>query len=85
MKRGRICEGSQEGRLLALLQSGREVTPIEALQELGCFRLAARVRGLRTAGYDIRARTLRGNGKHYAAYSLHRSIVDLCHETPLLL
>lgn len=72
MKRGRILEGSQEWRLLAMLQAGREVTPLDALNEIGCFRLAARVRGLRDAGYDIRARTMRAEGKHWAAYRLAR-------------
>ena len=74
MKRGRILEGSQEWRLLAMLQAGREVTPLDALQELGCLRLASRILALRQAGHAIDTRIERNQRKHYAAYSLHRSI-----------
>lgn len=60
---------SQTDGLLALLQLRGEagVTPLEALDELGCFRLAARVSDLRALGWAIENR-----GKHHARYVLLR-------------
>ena len=35
------------------LKSGKTLTPLKALHDFGCFRLAARVLELRQAGYNI--------------------------------
>ncbi len=45
---------SQNKRLLKYLRLRKSVGPIEALNQLGIFRLAARVRDLREQGHDIR-------------------------------
>lgn len=61
---------SQTEKILEHLKSGRTLTPLEALQEFGCLRLAARVWELRSQGYDIQARDrVLPNGKHVAAYA----------------
>ena len=52
------------------LQQGRPITPLEALQEYGCFRLAARIDELRHEGLDIETLTQTRNGKRYAVYVL---------------
>lgn len=52
------------------LKSGRAITPIQALDEFGCFRLAARIDELRREGMDIETVTQERNGKRYAAYVL---------------
>ena len=60
---------SQNERILELLRGG-PVTPLGAL-EVGCFRLAARVKDLRDQGYEIHSemRTT-DDGKRYAQYTL---------------
>lgn len=47
------------------------VTAMDALQGCGCFRLAARIKDLREAGYPIETETIElPNGKHVAQYFL---------------
>jgi hypothetical protein len=60
---------NQTEAVLRLLRR-RWITGLEALRELGCFRLAARVYDLERAGYTIKRRMVERNGKRYAAYRL---------------
>jgi len=62
---------------LALLRRKPEgVTPLDALDEIGSFRLAARISELRHDGYVIRAETIRtATGKHVAKYTLEEQLV----------
>jgi Helix-turn-helix domain len=49
------------------------ITPIEALNLYGCFRLAARIYDLRQAGNEIiTMRVINGEGNPYAEYHLLR-------------
>ena len=50
---GKIPVSSQEGRILRRLMAGRSITPLEAIRELGCYRLGARIHRLRQKGYNI--------------------------------
>lgn len=50
-----------------LLQHGT-ITPLEALNLYGCFRLGGRVHELRQAGMPIETRTP-SDGKRYAVYT----------------
>ncbi|NBS71415.1 hypothetical protein EBT31_21260 [bacterium] len=52
------------------LLAGKPITPLDALQNYGCFRLAARIDELRKAGLDIETLTEKRNGKQYASYVL---------------
>ena len=52
------------------LLSGKSITPLDALQKYGCFRLAARIDDLRKTGLDIETLTEKRNGKQYASYVL---------------
>ena len=61
---------SQTELILEALQQGRELTPLEALHEFGCFRLGARIWELRKAGYKIEPRIVHQYGKHFASYKL---------------
>lgn len=61
---------SQNEAIKAALLSGRSLTPLDALQDFGCFRLAARVADLRREGMDIECSTEITNGKRYARYRL---------------
>lgn len=46
---------SQAKRILAYLQEGNRITPIEALEKFGSFRLGARIADLRADGHDIKS------------------------------
>lgn len=61
---------SQETLILEYLQAGHALTPIEALDKFGCFRLGARCWNLRKAGHPIHSELVRQNGKKFARYSL---------------
>lgn len=61
---------SQTEQILEALRQGRELTPLEALREFGCFRLGARIWDLTQAGYEIDSKLVHQNGKHYASYKL---------------
>ena len=50
---GQIPAGSQEGKILRRLMAGRSITPLEAMRELGCYRLGARICDLRREGFNI--------------------------------
>ena len=56
------------------LEAGHRLSPIEALDKFGCFRLASRINELRKQGLDIRTDIVEGaeNGKRWAEYWLHR-------------
>lgn len=61
--------------VLAHLQSGKEINPIEALNKYGCFRLGAIIFELKKEGYAISSRLhwyKKPSGKkgHYAIYKL---------------
>lgn len=61
---------TQTQQIKAALESGAAITPIDALNQFGCFRLAARIDELRKEGMDIETITQTRNGKRYAIYAL---------------
>lgn len=62
---------TQNEMILEALQKGRELTPLDALSEFGCFRLAARIKDLRDRGVNIEMKKVKsGNGKQFAKYKL---------------
>lgn len=64
----------QNAQILSHLKRGKEITPMEALNEYGCFRLAARVFELRDSGWPIECeRRSTENGKVVGVYSLNPS------------
>ena len=48
----------------------KPISPLEALQEYGCFRLAARIAELREDGLNIETGQTKQNGKTFATYQL---------------
>lgn len=68
---------SQTDQIRAALLSGLELTPLDALEKFGCFRLAARVADLRAEGLDIETVTEVRNGKKFARYR----VVQPCQQT----
>jgi hypothetical protein len=64
---------TQVEAILGYLRTGAELTPLDALQRFGCFRLAARINDLRKAGYPIVTRLQKTTtGKDIAAYRLEQ-------------
>tara|TARA_Y100000361_G_C11160784_1_gene347153 strand:+ start:1518 stop:1775 length:258 start_codon:yes stop_codon:yes gene_type:complete len=44
---------TQKERILKALEEGRELTPKDAINEFGCFRLSARICDLKEEGHNI--------------------------------
>lgn len=64
---------SQEDQILAHLESGATLTPLEALVKFHCLRLGARILALRKAGKNIVTETQElANHKRVARYRLVR-------------
>lgn len=62
---------SQAHDILEALKAGDKITPLDALQRFGCFRLGARVHELRQTGLDVKSRLVATpSGKHVSEYSL---------------
>ena len=64
---------TQAQEILALLRSrgDRGITPMDALEEVGTFRLAARIHDLRAEGYNITSTPqMTPTGKTVARYRL---------------
>lgn len=49
-----VC-GSQAKRILAYMQKGNRITPIEALELFGSFRLGARIADIKDMGFDVKS------------------------------
>ena len=69
---------SQVTLILNHLKSGKEITPMEALELYGCFRLGAVIFDLKDEGYKIHTRIHRykkPSGKRglYAIYKLEEN------------
>lgn len=54
---------TQKEAILIALKNGRKLTPLEALQDFGCFRLAARIYDLERDGYVIDRKMIEVVGK----------------------
>jgi hypothetical protein len=62
---------SQNKQIADYLNKGKKLTPIDALNKFGCFRLAARIADLRNEGMNIVTRTIKlDNNKQIAQYWL---------------
>ena len=62
---------SQNHQILQYLQNGNKITPIEALNLFGCFRLGARIWDLREKGNDIISKLVTVGKKRLAQYELN--------------
>lgn len=61
---------TQEQAILSHLKSGKTLTPLEALERYGCFRLGARIWDMKQAGYNIVTERETKGGKSYARYRM---------------
>ena len=69
---------TQGDRIIQYMQDFGSITPLEAMFDLGCMRLASRISELKKRGYEIRKETEHGRNRYgqktaYARYSLHNT------------
>ena len=55
---------SDKNRVLAYLREHGSITPLEALNSFGCYRLGARVWDLRHDGHNIVTEIIQGDDRH---------------------
>lgn len=61
---------TQNQQIKSYLGKGKSITPIQALNKFGCFRLAARISDLRNDGLNIATKIVTKDGKTFASYKL---------------
>lgn len=61
---------SQNTKIFNYLATGKSLTPIQALNKFGCFRLASRINDLRKQGHIIFTDSVTKNKKTFASYTL---------------
>ena len=60
---------SQSDEILAALKQGERLTPLDALTQFNCMRLASRISDLKREGYTIHTRTIKtASGKSVSEY-----------------
>lgn len=61
---------TQKEKIREYLLNGGTLTPLDALEKFGCFRLATRIFELKKEGLDIRTEMVENEatGKRYAKY-----------------
>jgi hypothetical protein len=64
---------SQNETILQHLKKGKKITPLDALEKFGCFRLAARISDLRKDGHLISTEYVTKDGKTFASYKYIKS------------
>ena len=60
---------TQNEKILAYLEKGKSITPLDALNKFQCFRLAARISDLRKEGLNIATKYVTKGDKTFASYS----------------
>jgi hypothetical protein len=63
-----VC--TQTDQILKHLQAGGALTPLDALNKFGCFRLGARIWDLKQEGHAIQSEIVKINGKRVAEYRM---------------
>ena len=65
---------SQRKDIIFHLEQYSTITPLEALQLYGCFRLGARIFELKEFGHVIKKNMIKQNNKWFAEYTLIKPI-----------
>ena len=61
---------SQNLQIRKHLESGKTITPLEALRRYDCLRLGARIYDLKQDGLPVKTEIKRNGRKRFAEYSL---------------
>lgn len=67
---------SMKNQIRRRLEAGDKISPLTALRDFGCMRLAAVVHELRREGLEIVTDTRTQRGKQFAVYRLDRPASD---------
>jgi len=62
--------------ILEYLRENGSITPVEAMSEFGCMRLAARISDLREQGVSIRRTMARGRNRKGRAVAFAKYILE---------
>jgi hypothetical protein len=65
----------QKSRIIKYIEDFGSITPLEAMRDIGCYRLSARIYDLKEDGYNIVTKTVGVKNRydevvHVAQYSL---------------
>lgn len=63
---------TQRQQILSHLINGKSLTPIDALNLFGCFRLSARIFEIRGQGFEVETSIVEKKGSKIAEYSLKK-------------
>lgn len=66
---------TQNEKILEFMREKGSITPVEAIAELGCMRLAARISDIRASGVNVistmeRSKNRYGDTVHFSRYRL---------------
>ena len=61
---------TQNQQILNYLKTGKSLSPIDALNKFGCFRLSGRIYDLKKEGHDIETAIVTKKKKSFAVYTL---------------
>ena len=78
LQKRRVDMQSQNTQILTYMEEVGAISPITALNEFGCFRLASRIHDLRSIGYEIVTERVRVGEKTYATYKMGDSQGENC-------
>lgn len=68
---------NQDDLILDHLKKGNSLTPLEALNLFGCFRLGARIWDLKRSGHDIKTVMVSNGKKKFAKYYIEQPKITI--------
>lgn len=74
---------TQKDKVRAVLESGKAITPLEALTKFGAFRLSAIIFNLKEDGLKIKTNMIDGVNNRYAEYVLDTDSHEISQESLL--
>ena len=66
---------TQTDQIIDLMKSGHKLTALDALKQVGCFRLAARIAEVKAMGYPVSSDWVETDGKRYKRYFFVKSTI----------
>lgn len=75
---------SQNQKIAEYLCKGKSITPLEALNRFGCFRLSARIYDLDKIGFNIKPITTQTKTSHFSEYFIPKRSINKAKKLLLL-
>ncbi len=63
---------SQTQSILKHMQEVGSITPLEALNKYGCFRLASRINDIKNLGHEVQGKMITNGVKRYKEYWIEK-------------